>query len=335
MKFVKIKQKHIGSDRLREVIRRFQEDLENRGVEFNLSTTVKDLKYDRGRITEVETSKGTFPCDYVIWAPGRKGSLNSTSLYDRLGLKYFFNPIDIGVRVEFPSSLMREIVEEYECWDPKVYIRTPTFDDKVRTFCTCPYGYVTIESYEDSLRGVNGYSKFKKWSDNTNFALLVTVGLTQPLNDTTEYGRRIAHVANILGGGKPLLQRYGDLRRGRRSKPESIKENHVKPTLSLDEVTPGDIGLAYPYRLVLDIKEELEKLNNIIPGIAEDSTLLYGPEVKFYSRRIETVEKKGFRTLQTSIQNLFVAGDGSGYSRGIVGAAWTGIIAARGIKSLD
>lgn len=334
MKFIEIIQKRVGSDRLHELIEKFQKDLENKGVEFKFLTKIEGFKQDGTKITEVETSKGDFPYDFVISAPGRTGSLGLKSLYDKLGLEYIFNPVDIGVRVEFPSSLMREIVEDYKCWDPKFLIRTPTFDDKVRTFCVCPYGYVDTESYGDDLVGVNGYSNYDTRSKNTNFALLVTVGLTQPLNDTTEYGRFIAKITNSLGGGKPLIQRYGDFKRHRRSNPKRIKENHVEPTLSLDKVTPGDIGLAYPHRLLVNIQEGLEKLNTVIPGLVEDSTLLHAPEVKFYARRIITTEKGGYKTLQTNVPNLFVAGDGAGASRGIVGAAATGMIAAREIIQL-
>ncbi len=334
MKFIKIRQKRVGSDRLHKLNEKFQTDLKNKGVKFNFVTKVKDFKLDGTKITEVETSKGNFPCDFVISAPGRTGSLRLKPVYDKLGLECIFNPVDIGVRVEFPSSLMREIVEDYGCWDAKFLIRTPTFDDKVRTFCVCPYGFADIESYGDGLVGVNGYSNYDTRSDNTNLALLVTVGLTEPLNDTTEYGRSIARITNMLGGGKPLIQRYGDFKRHRRSDPKSIEENHVEPTLSLDKATPGDLGLAYPYRILVNILEGLEKLNTVIPGLAEDSTLLYGPEIKFYARRIITIEKGGYKTLQTNVPNLFVAGDGAGVSRGIVGAAASGMIAAREIIQL-
>lgn len=161
MEFVKIKQKHIGSDRLHEVMERFQEDLERKSVKFRFLTDVRHLKHDGKKVTEVETSKGSFNSDFVILAPGRTGSLQLKPVIDKLGLEYVFNPVDIGVRVEFPSSLMKEIVEDNKCWDPKFRMRTPTYDDRVRTFCTCPYGYVFLESYGDSLFGVNGYSEFK------------------------------------------------------------------------------------------------------------------------------------------------------------------------------
>jgi uncharacterized FAD-dependent dehydrogenase len=161
-------------------------------------------------------------------------------------------------------------------------------------------------------------------SNATNFALLTRVSLTKPIENTTEYGIRIAQLANTLGGHKPILQRLGDLRKFQRSTWERLTRSHVNPTLR--EVTPGDISMAYPRRIVMDLLEGLDMLDRVIPGINSDSTLLYGPEIKFYAMRIITDNR-----LRTSIPNLYVAGDGAGVSRGIVGAAATGILAARGI----
>jgi len=253
-------------------------------------------------------------------------------LYDKLHLGLRFNPIDIGVRVEVPDSITKHIVEELKCWDPKFIIKTYTHGDFVRTFCTCPHGFVVKEGYGNSLVGVNGYSNYEKGSNNTNFAFLVNVGLTEPLEDTTEYGLSIARQTNLLGGGKPIIQTLGDLKRGRRSKLESITGGYIKPTLDLESVVPGDISLAYPHRILQGLMEGLEKLSFVVPGVSADATLLYAPEIKLSAKRIETTTRDGYSTLQTKIPNLFVAGDGAGVSRGIVGAAATGIIAARGIK---
>jgi hypothetical protein len=219
---------------------------------------------------------------------------------------------------------MEEIISGYGIWDPKFHIYTPSYDDFVRTFCVCPRGYVVEETYEDDLLGVNGYSMRDTGSPNTNFALLTRVRLTHPLENTTEYGRRIAQLTNTLGGKRPILQRLGDLRSNRRSTWERINRSYVEPTLK--DATPGDITMAYPSRLVKDLLEGLEMLDRVMPGVSSDSTLLYAPEIKFYAMRIQTN-----RQLRTAIPNLYVAGDGSGVSRGIVGAAATGIIAARGI----
>jgi hypothetical protein len=166
-----------------------------------------------------------------------------------------------------------------------------------------------------------------KKSNNCNFALLVKTKLTQPLENTTEYGRSIAKQTNTLGGGQPIIQRLRDLRMSIRSTWERIGKSYVEPTLK--DVIPGDISMAYPYRIVTDILESLDKLEKVIPGVGSDSTLLYAPEIKFYAMRIETN-----KMLQTAIPNIFVAGDGAGVSRGITIAAATGMIAANGIKSL-
>ncbi|RJS90477.1 FAD-dependent oxidoreductase [Candidatus Bathyarchaeota archaeon] len=326
IRFIKIMQGHIGSDYLPKVMGNIQRYLEARGVEIKLGTRALSVEVKDGRVIGVKTDRGYEPCDYLLLAPGRIGSRWLIDLSKRLRIKMRFNPIDIGVRVEVPNEVMNEVIYEYKCWDPKFHIRTPSYDDFVRTFCVCPSGFVVKEEYEDNIFGVNGHSMRDTVSNNTNFALLARIHLTKPLENTTQYGRRIAQLTNTLGGGKPILQRLGDLRNFKRSTWERINRSYVEPTLK--DVTPGDIAMAYPERILKDLMEGMEMLDKVMPGINSDSTLLYAPEIKFYAMRIETD-----RSLRTSIPNLFVAGDGAGVSRGIVGAAATGIIAARGIKS--
>jgi len=325
IKFIPIRQNHVGSDYLPKVMEKFKTDLENKGIKFKLNTKVLDIQ-SNGKIT-VKTNQGSEEADSILLAPGRSGSLWLTEQCKKLNLGLQFNPVDIGVRVEVLNDVFKEIIDVYKCWDPKFHVRTHNYDDLVRTFCVSPYGFVVKEYYEEGIFGVNGHSMKDKKSFNCNFALLLTVNLTQPLENTTEYGRAIASQTNTLGGGKPILQRLGDLRRHRRSTWDRIEKSYVNPTLK--DVTPGDISMAYPYRMVSDILEALEKLGNVIPGVDSDSTLLYAPEIKFYAMRVKTN-----KMLQTEISNIFVAGDGAGVSRGIVGAAATGIIAARGIESI-
>jgi hypothetical protein len=324
IKFIPIKQAHIGSDYLPKVIESFRREMEGKGIEFLLDTKVLDLEKEEKIL--LKTEKGEEEADFVLLAPGRIGSLWLTQVCKKLGLKMRFNPVDIGVRVEVLNDVMDEIVNGYQCWDPKFHITTHCYDDFVRTFCVCPYGFIVKEYYEEDIFGVNGHSMRDKKSENCNFALLVRVNLTKPLENTTEYGRAIATQTNTLGGGKPIIQRLGDLRMHRRSTWERIEKSYVEPTLK--DVTPGDITMAYPYRIVSDILESLERLGKVIPGVDSDSTLLYAPEIKFYAMRVKTN-----KLLQTDIPNIFVAGDGAGVSRGIVGAAATGIIAAKGILS--
>ncbi|HDI03147.1 MAG TPA: FAD-dependent oxidoreductase [Candidatus Pacearchaeota archaeon] len=326
IEFIPAKQLHIGSDRLPSVMKAFQEKLESNGVKFLFNTKVVDFEFENKSLEAIVTEKNEkIHADIFVLAFGRCNEL--VKKLTEKGINVRYNPIDVGVRVEIPNEVMSEIIEEYAVWDPKFRIRTKAYDDLVRTFCVSPSGYVVKENYNDELVGVNGHSlKEKGKSNNTNFAFLVTVGLTEPLENTTEYGINIVRLANRLGKNKPLIQRLGDLKRHRRSTWERIERSYVEPTLK--DVTPGDISMALPARIVTNILEGLEKLGKIVKGIDSDDTLLYAPEVKFYAMRIITdryLKAKG-------TENVFVAGDGAGVSRGIVGAAATGMIAAKGIK---
>jgi len=326
IRFVRIEQNHIGSDYLPGVMERMRAWLEERGVRFLLETEATKVVEKDGRAVGVETTAGVLDADAVLLAPGRIGNNWLIEELGRLGIPMRFNPIDIGVRVEVPDEVMEEVIHGCKVWDPKFHMRTPSYDDFARTFCVCPSGFVVREHYGDGLFGANGHSMKDTKSGNTNFALLIRVSLTQPLENTTSYGRAIVQLANTLGGHKPLIQRLGDLRRHRRSTWQRIDRSHVAPTLR--DVTPGDISMAYPQRTLTDLLEALDMLDKVMPGVSSDSTLLYAPEVKFYAMRIATDHR-----LATKVPGLYVAGDGAGLSRGIVGAAATGIVAARGILS--
>lgn len=324
IKFIKIEQNHIGSDYLPDVIAKMQRRLEEQDVDIRLETAADEVVVEGGRAVAVSSDGESFEADAVLLAPGRIGSGWLIEQLSSLGVGMSYNPIDVGVRVEVPNEVMDQVINGYGCWDPKFHLYTPSYDDFVRTFCVCPAGYVVREPYGDGLFGANGHSMRDTKSGNTNFALLARVSLTEPLENTTEYGRRIAQLANTLGGHKPIIQRLGDLRSHKRSTWDRLSRSHVEPTM--EDVTPGDIAMAYPRRITMDFMESLEMLDRVMPGIAADSTLLYAPEIKFYAMRIQTDER-----LRTSIPNLHVAGDGAGVSRGIVGAAATGLVAARGI----
>jgi uncharacterized FAD-dependent dehydrogenase len=323
--FIPIVQRHMGSDNTPPIINSIKKELENRGVEFLLNTEVIDMLVVDGKLKgALLKNKGgefTLKTRYVLAAPGRVGAKWLYSQAQKLEIPVKHNPVDLGVRVELPQIVMDELTQIN--WDPKFHIITKTYDDFVRTFCVCNKGFVVEEVYDDFV-GVNGHSMINKTSTNTNFAFLVRVELTEPVENTSEYASSIAHLANTLGGGKPLVQRLGDLRKGRRSTWRRLERSNVTPTLK--SVTPGDIAMALPHRVVVDIIEGLESLNNVIPGVASDSTLIYAPEIKLYAMRLE-LDKH----LKTRINGLYAAGDGSGVSRGIVGAAATGIVAARNI----
>ncbi|MDD5472860.1 MAG: NAD(P)/FAD-dependent oxidoreductase [Candidatus Methanoperedens sp.] len=321
-RFIEIIQRHMGSDNAPRVIGNFEKDLKERGIEFLLDTKAEDLIIENETCTGVILQDGTeIRSRFTIIAPGRVGAtwIDEVVKKHNIGAKYA--PIDVGVRVEVPAIVMDPVTRINR--DPKFHIQTKTYDDFVRTFCTNEHGFVVKEEYEGFI-ATNGHSMRNMESENTNFAFIVRVELTEPLENTVRYGRSIAKLATTIGGGKPVLQRMGDLRRGRRSTEARLKKNVVVNTLK--DVTPGDISMALPHRIVTDIREGLEVLNEIIPGVASDSTLLYAPEVKFYSMQV-LVD----RNMESNIKNLFAAGDGAGLSRDIVNAAATGVIAGRGI----
>jgi uncharacterized FAD-dependent dehydrogenase len=230
--------------------------------------------------------------------------------------------VDIGCRIETSATITEPI--DVNLYEAKLVYSTPTFEDRVRTFCWNPRGVVAEERYGDSLTVVNGHS-YKDESlktANTNFALLVSKNFTQPFKTPIEYGRYIAEMGNMLSGDKVLVQRYGDLKRGRRTTVERLAKNLIQPTLK--DAVPGDLSLVLPYRIMLDIIETVEVLDRVLPGLASDATLLYGVEVKFYSNRI--VVDKHF---QTNIHNLHVLGDGAGLTRGLMQASMNGVCMGR------
>lgn len=324
IKFIPIVQRHMGSDRTSPIINSIKDELEEKGVFFMLETEVLDIIVDdKVNGAKLKNKEGDFVvnCDYLIAAPGRIGAKWLSDQTEKLEIPVKHNPVDVGVRVELPQIVMDEVTNIN--WDPKFHIITKTYDDFVRTFCVCNRGFVVEEVYDDFM-GVNGHSMRDKLSENTNFAFLVRVELTEPVENTSDYAFSIATIANTLGGGKPLLQRLGDLRKGRRSTWRRLERSNVVPTFNC--VTPGDIAMALPHRVVVDIIEGLEALDEVMPGVASDSTLLYAPEIKLYAMRLEMD-----KNMKTRIDGLYAAGDGAGVSRGIVGAAATGIIAARDI----
>ena len=320
IEFISGRQRHMGTDKTRMIISTFYENLKSEGVQFHLKTKVEDITNVNGGFL-LKTSKGDITCDYLLAAPGRAGAYWLRNRANDLGAASKYGPIDVGVRVEFPAEIYARV--EKVMYDAKFHLYTKTYDDFVRTFCTNPHGFVTVEKYE-SFTLVNGDAYKDVKSNNTNLAMLSRVELTDPVEDTTEYGRSIARLANTIGGGKPILQRYKDLIRGKRSTWSRISRALISPTLK--DVTPGDIAMALPNRIVKNMIEAVERLDAVIEGIASDSTLLYAPEIKFYDTMYEVNED-----LETKVPGFFVAGDASGFSRGIIYASVTGIIAARGI----
>lgn len=321
MTFVATSLAHIGTDKLAMLMSKFRDDLKAKGVQFVNNAAVTDIM--KGEKFEAMTKKDKYLADNIIIAPGRVGAKWLEGIVKKLGMEYSYNPMDLGVRVEVNRKFTDDVTDLVR--DMKFYIKTRTYGDVVRTFCTCPGGKVTRETHEEGFNLVNGQSEKGDTYQNTNFALLVRIPFTEPMANGNEYSRLEAKKIRELGGDKPILQRLGDLRAGHRTKKDRFTETDIKP--SLEDVTYGDIGLALGYRIVKDLLEGFEELDKIMPGIANNETLLYAPEAKFHALRIQNSDAY----LQTNTQGIYVAGDGAGLSRGIVGAACCGVLAAEGI----
>lgn len=312
--------RHLGTEKCYEVLRSMRDYLGKR-VEIRTRTTVAHILVEDGRVAGVETAGGErIPCQYVIAAPGREGSEWFAREAKRLGLKTRVNPVDIGVRVELPAVVMEHLTDAI--YESKFVFYSKSFDDRVRTFCMSPYGEVVVEN-NSGLLTVNGHSYAQKKTNNTNFALLVSKTFTEPFKEPISYGKYVASLANLLGGGV-IVQRLGDLLSGRRSTAERIRRGMVEPTLK--DATPGDLSLVLPYRHLVSILEMLEALDIVAPGVNSRHTLLYGIEVKFYSSRLELNQ-----VLESQLANLFAVGDGAGVTRGLAQASAAGVIAAREI----
>lgn len=316
MNYIPMEMKHLGTERCREILEKMRNSAED-WCEFYPETKVEELITDGEKIKGLRVAGKIIEAEFVIVAPGRAGSEWLQRECEKLGIKSIPSHVDIGVRVEVPYQVMEEITEAV--YELKLIYYTPTFDDRVRTFCMNPNGEVVIEK-ADNLMTVNGHSFKNKKTGLTNFALLVSTHFTYPFKDPIAYGKSIASLANLLGNSV-IVQRYGDFLMGRRSTEERIRKNLFQP--SLKEATPGDLSFVLPYRILKDIQETIEAMDKIIPGIASPSTLLYGVEVKFYSNRYELNEN-----LETRIKNLYLAGDGAGITRGLVQSAVSGMVCA-------
>ena len=313
--------KHVGTDKLKKVMQKFQDYLEKNGVTFFDKTEVVDLIVENNQIQGIKTDKTDLFAKKIILAPGRGMARWFQIMSDKYKIQFTYDMVEVGVRVEFPSYIMRRHAEAL--YEVVFKVRTKTYDDIIRTFCSCPNGQVAKEDYAGYVC-VNGHSFSDHSSPNSNFAFVCEVHLTEPVENSLLYARSIAELATTIGGGKPILQRLADLRAGRRSTISRLQKSMVIP--SLKDVTPGDISMALPHRIVTDILEGLSQLDSVMPGINSGSTLLYAPEVKFRSTKVKTDSN-----METNIKNLFVAGDASGMAGSITGAGATGIMAARGI----
>jgi uncharacterized protein len=325
--FIAPEQWHWGTDNGKSAVDYLRNHLKK--TEFFLGTAVTSIRKEGDDTYHVLCSHQRNKVDYaakvVLAAPGRSGAYWFRDVATQLHVRHNFGPIDVGVRLELNRKYYDAVTDIV--YDPKFIFRTARHGDRVRTFCTNPGGRVRVENY-GKFKLVNGDALSGQKTENTNFALINTVFLTEPFSDTTEFGHMIAKQFFLLGGGRPIVQRVGDFREGRRSTSSTFNNatRHFGLCKATYKATPGDITLGLPARIIDNLWESLKKLDKIVPGILHPSTLLYAPEIKFFDTHFITDEN-----LETNIQGIFVAGDGTGKSRGIVGAAISGIIAAKGI----
>lgn len=325
LKLVECPIRHLGTEEGYKIYAKLQKHLTDEGAELIFNTMVEEILVEDGKAVGVRTDKGdVYYGSEVVSAVGREGADWFKDKCEEVGIETTPGTVDVGVRVEVRDEVMQYLNDNL--YEAKLIYHTPTFDDKVRTFCTNPSGEVATEYYEGGLAVVNGHAYKAKdhKTHNTNFAILVSKNFTKPFKTPIEYGKQIAQLSNMLCGGRILVQTFGDFKRGRRTTEERLCRNNLIPTLK--DAVPGDLSLVFPHRIMVDIEEMLEALDKITPGIASDETLLYGVEVKFYSNRV--IVNSDF---ETSIKGLRAIGDGAGVTRGLQQASANGISVARSI----
>ncbi len=313
--------RHLGTDINYIVLENLYAALKEK-VDFCFDTPVRTVEVIQDGY-RVITEKESYDCDRCIISVGRSGSKWMEKVCGELSIPTKSNRVDIGVRVEIPAVIFSHLTDEL--YESKIVYRTEKFEDSVRTFCMNPYGIVVNEN-TNGIVTVNGhsYEGMDKRTNNTNFALLVAKHFSEPFKDSNGYGESIARLSNMLGGGV-IVQRFGDLVRGRRSNAKRIEEGVIEPTLA---ATPGDLSLVLPKRILDGIIEMIYALDKIAPGTANDDTLLYGVEVKFYNMEVEIDEH-----LETKYKGLYIIGDGSGVTHSLSHASASGVYVARDIAA--
>ena len=315
--------RHLGTDINYVVLQNLYDFLRDK-VDFFFDTPVSGIRVIEGGY-RVVCEKGEYDCRECVVSVGRSGSTWMETVCRELNIGTKSNRVDIGVRVELPAVVFSHLTDEL--YESKIVYRTEKFEDNVRTFCMNPYGIVVNEN-TNGIVTVNGhsYEDKSKQTDNTNFALLVSKHFSEPFKDSNGYGESIARLSNMLGGGV-IVQRFGDLVRGRRSNTKRIEEGLVMPTLA---ATPGDLSLVLPKRILDGIIEMIYALDRIAPGTANDDTLLYGVEVKFYNMEVAVNEN-----LETDHPGLYIIGDGSGITHSLSHASASGVYVARKIAEKE
>lgn len=324
LKLVDCPIRHLGTEKAQEIYLKIQNSLIESGVEIRFETAVKDLIIEDGRVNGVvvcdsmsKSNEESLYSDMVVSATGRKGADWLKKMCEVHEISHSAGTVDIGVRVEVRNEVMERV--NNVLYESKLIGYPAPFKNKVRTFCQNPGGFVSQENYDEDLAIVNGHSYKEKKSNNTNLAILSSHNFSEPFNRPIEYGKKVAELVNMLGDGKILVQRYGDILDGKRTWKEELYQSNVVPTL-VDAVA-GDLTSAIPYRPMINILNFIESMNTVVPGFASRETLLYGPEIKFYSNKVDIDDK-----FETNIGGFYCLGDSSGWTRGLMMASLMGVI---------
>lgn len=336
LNLVDIPLRHLGTEKSQILYTKLQDHLEQNGINILYDTTVKDIIVENGTAVGIESYSAyeaekedkkitKYYGNKIIMAIGRKGADWLSDICEKHNIKTEVGSVDIGVRYELADSVMEKINKLL--YEGKFIARTTTYGDKVRTFCQNPSGFVSAEVYKNNLMLVNGHSYKDKKSTNTNLAILVSHHFNHPFNKPLEYGINVAENVNKLGAGNILVQRLGDIYRGRRTWQEDLDKNKIEPTLK--SAVAGDITYAIGYRTMTDILEFIRSVDKVVEGFANPENLLYAPEVKFYSNTV-VVD----RNFETNIKNLYSIGDGGGLTTGLMMASASGVQMARNLVNM-
>ncbi|QEK12414.1 FAD-dependent oxidoreductase [Crassaminicella thermophila] len=324
LKLVDCPIRHLGTEKAQEIYFKIQNYLIKSGVEIKFNTVVKDIVIEEGvakgvKIANSQTKENEeiLYGNKIIIATGRKGADWLKDMCVKHGINHSAGTVDIGVRVEVRNEIMEKV--NNVLYESKLIGYPEPFRNKVRTFCQNPGGFVSQENYDNDLAIVNGHSYKDKKSENTNLAILSSHNFSQPFNQPIQYGKKVAELVNMLGNGKILVQRYGDILDGKRTWQHELDQSNVKPTLP--DAIAGDVTSAIPYRPMMNILNFIKAMNTVVPGFASRETLLYGPEIKFYSNKINLDQN-----FETNIKRLHCLGDSSGWTRGLMMASVMGVL---------
>ena len=326
LELISIPIRHLGTEKAHDLYKKIEKFLEENGVEMLFNTSVEDIIVEKGDVKGVKTKnvqndeEAVYNADKVVMAVGRKGANWLVDICEKHDIQTEAGVVDIGVRYELADEVMKD-VNKY-MYEGKFVGKPGPFGDKVRTFCQNPSGFVSSEVYDNDLNLVNGHSYKEKKSKNTNLAILVSHHFNHPFNKPIEYGRNVAKNLNELGAGNVVVQRLGDIYRGKRTWEKELTTNKVKPTLK--SATAGDITFAIGYRTMTDILQFIRRMDKVVEGFANPENLLYAPEIKFYSNKV-TIDKN----FETNIKGLYSIGDGGGLTRGLMMASASGVHLAR------